>query len=326
MRGGYAYVLDTGKLGIRYFAKQASDPSDWNLFASPTAACLAVNGYRAVRDKMVATMIDTGATVRQESVNRVDLAVDLFAPGFRIDLDRFTAPSHSKWQPHWGDAKTTHQADPYQPKAVLRAREVESLTIGKLPNRQVITYHKGREVLERHNRLMPAIWGLEDEAAPLPIWRVELRMGRVEIKERRNMKTFAHLERGMPAAFKHMAERVRYLAPDQTDSNVSRQVTDPFWQAVQAAIEEFPFEEAGPVIDHERAAEVLRLQAIDTRCQMIVGNAAGFAVASGMAEDRIATELPAAIQSLLTDRITDPKGGFDKKLVRAREKMAFLTA
>ncbi len=56
------------------------------------------------------------------------------------------AHPRTRARPGWSKA-----ADTTHPAAVLSGRRLESVTVGKMPGRQVIVYDKRREAIERNN-------------------------------------------------------------------------------------------------------------------------------------------------------------------------------
>ena len=74
------------------------------------------------------------------SINRVDFAVDILAPGFVLDPDAFVFHSQS-------NRKTVAEFE--QIETIGRSGRFTSVTIGKMPGWQVIVYDKQEEVLAK---------------------------------------------------------------------------------------------------------------------------------------------------------------------------------
>ena len=70
--------------------------------------------------------------------------------------------------------------------------------------------------------------------------------------------------------------------------------------------------------------EIEREIAIETYTRLIVGNAAGLAVALGLTDEIIASALHLRVANRLDAAISDPDGRFDKSVVRARERLHFI--
>ena len=99
---------------------------------------------------------------------------DFLAGTFKLNLDRFIAHPRTKKRPHWGEIEPA--SDRNQPSAVCRGRRLESVTIGKMPGRQVIVYDKRREAIEQRKLFWFKVWGIDRSDRSAEIWRVELIM------------------------------------------------------------------------------------------------------------------------------------------------------
>jgi hypothetical protein len=65
----------------------------------------------------------------------------------------------------------------------------------------------------------------------------EVRAGKKELKERWGIRTFDDVDRIIGDVVRHALDEVRYLAPSQGDSNVTRQRLDPISEATRAQVE-----------------------------------------------------------------------------------------
>ncbi len=157
MKGGYAFVIDTGPVGTKWMIKKNNDPSQWNIFASPRATMLLALGYQGTQDRLFKELEEMGARITDHSINRVDFAMDFQTSVFELRQDQFVAHSHTKVSPHWGNPDGN--GDRNQPASVLRGRRLESVTIGKQPGRQIIVYDKRREAIERQKYFWFKAWG-----------------------------------------------------------------------------------------------------------------------------------------------------------------------
>ena len=105
-------------------------------------------------------LAEFGATVIAESINRVDFAVDLLSPEFKLEPDRFVVPPGCEVKAHFG-AKRSDAVDDTTPLAVFHAHEVSGVTIGKMPRRQVVVYDKRRESIKKKNFAWFDLWGVD---------------------------------------------------------------------------------------------------------------------------------------------------------------------
>ena len=146
-RGGYRYVLANGPTGAVFAVKANPDPAEWNLFVSARAACLLTKGYEATKQWLFDTLIGMGGTVQDHSINRLDYAIDILTPDFTLDMANFVTPGQAKVSAHWEDGYSKGEVGaPLQP--VMRGGRFESVTVGKMPGRQVILYDKRRAALD----------------------------------------------------------------------------------------------------------------------------------------------------------------------------------
>lgn len=321
LRGGYAFRGATGPLGETLAFKANTDSRQWNGFAQIRAAALAVYGYHGARDRLLERLAQMGFVVTGHAINRIDYAVDFFAPEFELRTDGFVAHPRAKRRPYWSRQNET---DPNQPSAVLAGRTLESVTVGKLPGRQIIVYDKRREAIAKRNLHWFEIWKIDRSDPHATVWRVEVRAGKQELL-RWNVRTFDDVETCGGDAIRGALEEIIYVAAEQTDSNVSRQHLDPLWVAMIEHVEQglFAFR-AG--LSPSGIREIEREVAIRTYEALILGNLAGLAVAKGLYDDEVeAGYLYDALRELVVGAINDRDGKFHRSIGRARERLHFIT-
>ena len=321
MRGGYAYVAQAGPIDGVWRFKANADPTQWNIFASPSAAGMAATGYHGMRNRMFEFLSGMGAIVTGHSINRADFAMDFLAPGLSLNLDRFVAHAHCKITPYWGEKAEGQNRN--QPSAVLRGRNLESVTIGKMPGRQIIIYDKRREAIVKQKPFWFSIWDIDKDDPGAMVWRVEVRAGKTELKERWNIRTFDDVEASIGDVITHALSDVRYLDDDQTDSNITRQRLHPLWQSAQQAAER-------SLVDYRsgltpgQLREIMREQALRQYKQLMTGNAIGYAVALGLDGEQILEEFPELARQAMTANSDEDIARRMKAIGRARERLTFL--
>lgn len=320
LRGGYAVRASTGPLGEVLAFKDNSDPREWNAFASIRASTLAAYGYPAARDQLFARLAAMGFAVTGHSVNRIDYAADFLAPAFELRLDGFVAHPRTKVRPHWS-AETTN--DPNQPSAVFTGRRLESVTVGKMPGRQIIVYDKRQAAIAQRKLFWFKVWNIDRADSSASIWRIEVRAGKKELKDRWNIRTFADVDTAIGDVMRYALNDMRYLAERQGDSNVTRQRLDPLWLAMIEQVERGLLDcRAGLLPSKIKEAE--RQLAIDTYTALALGNIAGLAIAEGMDDEEIETALCDRVRQLVTAAINDPDRKFWRSVSRARERLHFI--
>ena len=276
-------------------------------------------GLQAARDQLFATLAAMGFVLTDHSINRIDYAVDFLAPGFEPRLDGFVAHARTKVRPHWSAANVD---DPNQPSAVLTGRRLESITVGKMPGRQTILYDKYREVISQRKPFWFEVWGISAAEASEGVWRVEVRAGKKELT-RWNVRRFADVETVGGDVVRNSLDEIRYIAPGQGDSNVTRQRLDPLWEAMIEQVERGLFDFRSGVLPSQ-IKEVERGVMLETYRAQVLGNLAGLAVAQGLSDTEIALAFPKQIERRVIAAIRDPKGKFFKAVARARERLHFI--
>jgi hypothetical protein len=238
-RGGYAYTFRLYEFGAVWFAKKPRAHDPWGLYVSIGSRELALHGLSKARETLAHHCAALGFRIPPDgiSVNRVDFAADILAPGFVLDPDAFLFHSRA-------NRRAIAEVETVETNG--RSGRTTSVTIGKMPGRQVIVYDKREEVMKRRKHEWPLIWNANLEAAGLPpldltdrdtsqIWRVELRLGKDALRKRHDI-------RGWGSLHEHLQEEMDQLAQDVTlhipsgDSNRSRWPLHPLWPVAQGAV------------------------------------------------------------------------------------------
>ena len=192
-RNGFRYRLDTGDDGEVWLIKHSGDPRQWNLFVSVRAFALLIYGYPAVRRRFEERLAALEATVAAVSVNRVDVACDLDAPGFEPEPDCFVPPAHTQTRSYYpGEGLRAAEA-----VAHWLGRRVSGVTVGHLPGRQLCLYDKRADSLAKRKLYWAPVWGLNLAEHHGPIWRAEVRAGRDELARHLPTRSFEELEAGL---------------------------------------------------------------------------------------------------------------------------------
>lgn len=304
-RGGFRYRLDTGDDGEIWFFKHSEARDEWNIRVSCRARPLALHGYSVVRDGLRARLEAMGVDVRGESVGRVDLAADFVLPGFELRAERFVAHSRTT-------KEERGEAEKREYLVCMKGRRTTSVTIGKMPGRQVIVYDKRAEVIQRQKLFWFDLWGRRPDC---PVWRVELRLGKKALKERWGVTTFADLDATIADMIEDAFAGVRYLADGKLVGNVTRAPVHEFWVQAHDKIRALGAGKAGVVpgkIIAGRRAEIRVMYQ-----SLVTGLAASLAAVDGVR----AEDLPARIEGLLRAYIRGNPGIFDRKLAKAKERM-----
>ncbi len=286
-RGGYAFTFRVYEFGATWFAKKprASDP--WGLYVSIGSRELALNGLDRTRQTLDALLARLGFQLPHDgiSINRVDFAVDILAPGFVLDPDAFVFHSRA-------NRKAIAEFETVEMNG--HSGRTTSVTIGKMPGRQVIVYDKREEVLKRRKHEWPLIWNANLQAAGLDpldlsdraasqVWRVELRLGKDALRNRKDIRGWGSLHEHLQAEMDQLAQDVTLTVPSM-DSNRSRWPLHPNWKVAQEATATRLFEHVSTVAPEAVREIDLREKQLDL-LKLIVANAVSLAYLDGLEPD-----------------------------------------
>ncbi len=321
LSGGYAFVCDTGPTGEKWFFKKGSNATDWNIFATVHSKALVSYPLEVTFARLRRTLLDIGCIVGLESINRIDFAMDFLAPpDFEPDHALFVAHRRTKMVSRY--AKDGDDGE-NQSTAVRSGGRCESVTIGKMPGRQIIIYDKRREAIDKHKMHWFRVWGIDPKDRNKHIWRIELRAGKKHLKDRWNLRNFADVEAAIGDVFKHAMEDIRYVADHQTDSNITRQQIHPLWEKA-SGIALYAMREHRAGLTPDQIREVEREQILQIYIKQIIGNCAGLAVALAMTDDEIRRDLSEVIHATLANRIRYEDDSFWKSHKRAGQRLHFI--
>ncbi len=252
-RGGYAYRIDTGITGETWFFKRRNNTADqWGIrvsFKGVTLALYGLDGAENIIHETLAVLGVVNLPPYAFSIGRVDYAVDILAPDFELHPDRFVMHSQLGLKVHQTGA-SINDSPSSTPIGEMdshgRSGRIETVTIGKMPGRQMQIYDKRAEVLQKRKVQWPELWNAALAAQGLPqldmsdphtsrVWRVELRAGKRALKDKFGITTFNDLRAKLPAAFQAMSVEIRLTRPTK-DSNRSRWPVDPLYALAQQEI------------------------------------------------------------------------------------------
>ena len=324
LKGGYAFMFDTGPLGELWTFKDNADPSQWNISVKVHASALACHSYQETKDRIFGRLKDMGCIFGTESVRRIDFAMDFLMPKtFELNHEQFVAHNRAKISPYYGEKAKTPQEDENSPSCVFRGRKTESVTIGKMPGRQVIVYDKRKAAIAKRALFWFKVWGLYPKAPDLNVWRVELRAGKKELKDKWGLRTFKDLENGIGDAFSDAAEKIRYLDDFQSDANVTRQRLHPIWMAVHKCLEQDLMKYRSGLVPGQ-VRDVYFDQHVETRLQQMMGSIAALASAFELSEEEIKESFSHQIAQTVSNRINDPETTFWESKARAAKRVALI--
>ena len=245
--GGYAFRFDTGPEGAVWFVKKpkASDP--WGVRVSCKSRPLALRGLEFVRADLDDTRARLGMNVPADgvSIGRVDYAIDILHPEFVLDPKNFVVSARTKIATH---------ADLSDQQTGGRSGRFTSVTVGKMPGRQVIVYDKREEVMNKGKLEWPFIWNAALAKINLPaldmtdpsksrVWRVELRLGKKALKEKGGIRGWSSFYESLQPQMLELVEKAVNLKRPKADTNRHRWNADPVWTVVRDLVEDGMFSE-----------------------------------------------------------------------------------
>lgn len=324
-RGGYAFRCDTGPLGATWFFKRPNASDPWGIRVSAKSLMLATYGLQSARERIEGTLQALGCSlaVRPESIGRVDFAVDVLAPGFDVHPDNFVMHSRATRADH---------RDVEVMRSHGRSGRYTSVTVGKMPGRQVIVYDKRLEAFQKpEKKVWLDIWrqSMENlELAPVDfsdpsassIWRVETRAGKSCLKDKHKVTTWEELMTVAPTIFKQALDQTRYCTP-ATDSNRSRWPEHAIWTLARSAVSALDLQSVGP-LQEEIVSGACRRAQLEIIDQQLVGLAAtrlALVSPKRMPPDPLLHAVQPVHQALQRDRQR-----FSERVDRARDRYAHL--
>lgn len=322
MRGGFAFRISTGPAGEIIGIKNNTDPQQWNMTVSIRAAALASYGWQQAAQNTWDRLHGLGARIIGHSIRRVDYAIDIRLPVWDLRQGSFVTHARSTVQTYrngpkpdagtQGDEYTAHKGD-----------RVATVMIGKMPGRQIIVYDKRAASIVKRECFWFTAWGLPRDTPDLEVMRIELRAGKSELTNRWRIKTFEDFENSIGDVFERITSDIRYIAPGQSDSNVTRQRLDPIWVLVKEHLAKNLLEMRSGLTP-DQVKEVKRQEALRTYQGLIVGNGIGYMAAAGFCESDIAEMLPSLLEEAGSAALRESPEKALKGMRKAKERLHFI--
>ena len=298
-RGGFRYIVTNGPTGAIFsIKKNATNPNDWNLFVSVRALCLLTKGYDCTKAWLHDILAAMGFTIKSHSVNRLDYAVGILAPDFRLDPNCFITPAQSKIGMFWSK-DTLLDDDGNKAQAMMRSNNFESVTIGKMPNRQVIVYDKRRAAIDLKTPYWFEAWGINKDDLGARVWRVEIRAGKGVFEKKLLKRPLSAIEAIFGDYLRNTANQVRYVSSRNDTSNVTRAKLNPLWRLLAEHLAELP-ESSEPALPEARVIEIIRQQRHDMALKQAFGNLLNALLLNGISPEDISMELPKLAENAAT--------------------------
>lgn len=315
MRGGYAFRFDTGPFGATWAIADSLDAERWNIRASIKSLALADGGYQGAKKQLLDLLTDLCAVgededLPKERISRFDFCMDFAMSHFQPDPERVVCHSHT--------TRRVHRS--WEGETVNRGKRIESLTIGKMPGRQVILYDKTREIIAHGKPYWWEYWNLDPQQYTDEVWRVEVRAGKGDL-DTWNLRTFDDLERIAGVVINSTLSAIRYTEPNG-DIQASRWPLHPLWGACLNAANDAlaPYTSA---VTRGKVIEGLRGEVIERFTNLFPGLLASYTHLLG----HDISELPTILERLERDVLRYARNhprAMEVKFQRAVDRYALL--
>ena len=233
MKGGFAFRFDTGLDGAIWAIADSDHPERYNVKVSAKSLMLALYGYQETKNKILEFLIEELKAIPPkdhdaplERVSRFDYCFDFLAEHqFTPDAKCFMTFNRSKKICH-GNISNASGLDF---SIIHQGRDIQTITIGKMPNRQITIYNKRREIMITKKSYWWDLWQLNPDAIKFDIWRVEVRAGKKELNKW-NLRRFRDFENKAGDVIIRVLKDYRYIIPSEKDKNRNRWPCEPFWK------------------------------------------------------------------------------------------------
>ena len=322
-KGGYAFTASTGTFGATWFFKKPNARDPWGIRVSCNSFNLAINGLGRVRADLYGIMDLLGITLTPGgvSIGRVDYALDFLAPTLVLVPDQFVMHSRANRADHLE-----------QPEMSINGRSgrITSVTVGKMPGRQVIVYDKRAEVIAKHKVGWWEIWNAARERSGLSplnrkepdesrIWRVELRAGKRHLKDNWNIRTWADLDNRLGDLIADTLDSVRYAMLTE-DSNRSRWPDSALWTQVRRSTDADLF-----AMRNYASPDLIKRVQIDAHDQLLENQMKGLLVSRAALRNMSVDQLPtfaAKVGREMAHEITSALQRYERRLSTASDRYA----
>ncbi|MCR9146727.1 MAG: hypothetical protein NXH74_05950 [Rhodobacteraceae bacterium] len=324
---GYSFLLADGPLGAQWAFKKPNPKDPWGVRVTVGSTVLATQGLGVVRAYIVDTMSALGMPfeAQQVSIGRADFCVDILAPDFELEPAQFVMHSHAN--------RADHLTGTPDISSNGKSGRYTSVTVGKMPGRQIIVYDKRAEVIARQKPIWWDIWAANlardglppldrSDAATSRVWRVEIRAGKALLKDRWQVRTWADFDARFGDIIAEAFDKVRYTTPDPDDSNRARWPDAPFWALARREAAD-DLTELRSHVDAPKVKDVYREEQIRILQAQVLGGAITLAALKGVTKRALAKEMDATARALKAEILADPDRA-GAKLKDAKERYRFI--
>ncbi|NOR62569.1 MAG: hypothetical protein GQ535_08775 [Rhodobacteraceae bacterium] len=301
-KGGYRYVFVDDPTGAIFAVSANTDPNNWNFFVSARARGLLCRGYEGMKAHMLGVLTSLGAQITNSHVSRIDYAIDIAATNFELDMKNFIAPHKAKLQSYYGKDQDLdddgNRAPPTKEndiRAVMSGGRFESVTVGKMPGRQIIFYDKRKAAKDQKTEYWFDVWKVDPNDKGTQIWRIEIRAGKVGLSNhigKAHQRTYETVEAILATYLADSLGGIWYATNKGEVSNVSRSTVHPIWDAARRAVKTLPMQ-SEPPLPRAYMLELMRKEKAAMASAQAFGNLNNALVLAGFSSEEIAATFSA---------------------------------
>lgn len=313
--GGYTHLINTGHVGSVIAFKKSLSRTEHNGFAEISSACLLAHGWENAIAQTLGHVKTLGFHVVEISLNRADYCMDFLDAPIDIDPRDFIAHSRVKKTAYHESGRVL---DHMQKRSVAQSDHVKSLTLGKMPGRQIIVYDKRAEVIEKRKLYWFDAWGVDRADNTRTVHRVEVRAARDHLRKY-NIRTLDDFKRHIGLVLTDAVRAIRWVRRPATDANVTRSPLHPVWEAVQTHMDNALAPYTAPL-----TAEVITECMRESKCheykQQFTGILGGYLGCTGVVYEEMPNVMQALIGEVSDSLKSEAQPPMMKSYHRAREK------
>lgn len=217
----------------------------------------------------------------------------------------------------------------YDIGSVVRGGRFESVTVGKMPGRKVITYDKLKAVKDLKTPYWFDVWGIDPNDPGIQVWRVEIRAGKRALEnatQKVHNRNYETIEALLPKFLSKVVQDIRYVTNKGEDSNITRSNIHPLWVMTQDSLKTLP-ERAEPALPEAHVLEQMRKERMTMAIAQGFGNLNNLIVQEGYAPEEIIKRYP----EMLAREAREYREALGndlhlEKLSRAKEKLAIFVS
>lgn len=277
-RGGYTYVINTGLVGSTIAFKASLSRDQHNAFVEVSSALLLAIGWKDAVEQALYHVKAFGFHVIEVSINRADYCIDVLDAQVDIDPRDFIAHSRVKKSCYYESASVANHvgmcSSHVEVRTVSQSDRIASITLGKMPGRQVIVYNKRAEVIERRKFYWFDAWGINRWDDTRTVHRVEVRAGKQHLLKK-GVRTLDDFEYHIGAVLYDAVRAIRWVELSTKDANVTRAPLHPVWEALRTHMNDALAPYSSP-LNEGVITELMRSNKLIEYRQQIIGNLGGY--------------------------------------------------